>query len=187
MADSRLDELLQRFADAVGIKARAQFVAGDILIEAVQRYGSGVLGVFAEHARRTRRWCEICLAVAKHVPPELREQFPDLPWTVFRFAVAHQDVRPVREWLQLAADQGLSERQLAAMLRGGELSSWSGSCDCGARFRVEAESAAGGIVHCPLCGAEVGVMEPVVRVRGGGARGAVVDAAAVDSLASGAQ
>lgn len=164
MSAATLEEMLQRFADVAGIRTRAQFAAGDILLDAVKAWGPSILSEFATVARRTRRWCEMCLAVSRAVPQDLREEFAELPWTVFRFAVAHQEDRPLREWLELAATQGLGERQLAALLRGGRLAAWSGACDCGARIRVEATDAAGETVHCPLCGAEVGVMDPVADV-----------------------
>ncbi len=145
-----LEDTLQAFADVAAIHARAQFAAGDVALAAVQEHGRAVIPKLAEVARRTRRWVEIVLAVAAAVPAEMREEYADLPWTVFRFAASHVDIRPLEEWLQMAQSEGLSERQLAERLRGRATVRARFVCDeCGAHVIVRTDP--GTAIYCPVC------------------------------------
>ncbi|MDI3298366.1 MAG: hypothetical protein QJR08_04260 [Bacillota bacterium] len=153
-----LDELLQAWVDVAGIRTRSQFAAGDVAAEAVREHGRGVIPVLAEHARRSARWVQMVIAVAQTFPPDVRERYAELPWTVFRQAARDRE-NPER-WLRLAQDEGLSERDLAARMRGRRPARWQGECDCGARVHVVAqEDAAGETVRCPRCGQDLGVLE----------------------------
>ena len=110
-----LEESLGEFAEMLQAGRATQWAEGDMLADAKRTYGRKVLSQFAEVARCSTRWCQRRAKVAETFDGETRSLYPDMNWSVFEVAARTDDPKA---WLQKAADNQWSERELRQVIRG---------------------------------------------------------------------
>lgn len=110
-----LEELEQSFVDAIQLGRRGHWLLGDLCNEAISKHGRGMIGTLASLGRCTKRYIQQLARVSKTFGEEIREQYPEMPWSLFRVVAGTEN--PL-EWLERAAENEWSEAELRQAIRG---------------------------------------------------------------------
>lgn len=112
---NNLEELEQLFVNALQLGRRGHWLLGDICNEAITKHGRGMIGTLASIGRCTKRYIQQLAKVARTFGDEIRDQYPEMPWSLFRVAASTEN--PL-EWLERAAENEWSEAELRQAIRG---------------------------------------------------------------------
>lgn len=150
-----LEELLQKFASALELERRSNWVLGDICVEGVKLFGKEIISKFAETARCSKERIKQLVAVSYTFPDSHR--YPDVPWSFYRkvYQTAKRVNENAIELLETALSNGWSEKELAGYkLDKLVKAKFKAKCGvCGCKVTVEGDLKAGISIYCPVCSA----------------------------------
>ena len=112
---SDLDELEQSFVNALQLGRRGHWLLGDLCNEAITNHGRIMTGILASLGRCSKRYIQQLAKVSRTFGEGIREQYPEMPWSLFRVAAGTEN--PL-EWLERASKNEWSEAQLRTAVRG---------------------------------------------------------------------
>lgn len=154
-----LEEYLQSFANILEEERTANWKKGDILLEAIVRYGKDVLGKFAEISYYSEKTLKIYASISSAFPKESR--YSDVPWSIYRavyFKARKLNMDP-SELLELALHNNWTARDIARYKAEPEMREITRRCEvCDISITIRGKLKDGLVIHCPICGKDIGTV-----------------------------
>lgn len=156
-----LEEYKTQFVRVLEDTRLLNWIQGDIIVQAITKFGTSVLPDFASLAHRSTMWARQVALVAMTFPEDKR--CPDIPWSIY-LKVAQRarkmNVNPL-DLLEEAMRGELSEKDIAGLgIKFEEEIKIHKVCPCGVKINFTCPGdTEGQEIHCPLCGEKLGIVE----------------------------